>query len=193
MRPPPQLIEINYASSDENSLVECVLFEKINQCCCDSGAHKCIMSYDTFQCLNISNKKLDKRQMYNIKTAVGTDFNAILGAITVPMTFYNVKEKTELKIEHPFLVLREGKVLDFPLIGTDFMKKFNGVLEFTQDAPVKLYLNGILVGPRPQTIPIRYISLDDKFSAPNAPKTYDHGSVNPNFFEPDREDEECLK
>ena len=105
MRPPPQLIVINHASSDENSLVECVLFEKVMQCCCDSGAHKCIMSYDTFECLNISPKKLDKRQMYNIKTAVGTDFNAILGAVTVPMTFYNVNEKTERVINHPFLVL----------------------------------------------------------------------------------------
>ena len=51
-------------------------------------------------------------------------------------------------------------------------------------------MNGILVGPRPQTIPIRYTSLTDKFSAPNAPKTYDHGSVNPNFIEPERVDEE---
>ena len=140
------------------------------------------MSYDTFQCLNISPKKLDKRQMYNIKTAVGTDFNAILGAITVPLTFYNVHEKTQRTIEHPFLILREQKVLEFPLIGMDFMKKFEGVLKFTQNEPVQLYLDGILVGPRPQTIPIRYMTLSNKFSAPNnAPKTYDHGSINSNF------------
>ena len=53
MRPPPQLIDIKFASSDDNSLVDCVMYEKEMKCCCDRGAHKCIMSFETFQCLNI--------------------------------------------------------------------------------------------------------------------------------------------
>ena len=73
------------------------------------------------------------------------------------------------------------------------MKANNGELKFNQNQPVQLFLNGIQVGPKPQSIPIRCMTLqNDNYAPDNVPSnvTFDHSPVNPIFTEPERVDEE---
>ena len=75
------------------------------------------------------------------------------------------------------------------------MKSNNGELKFSQDGPVQLILNDFLIGPKPQLIPIRYMTLHKDYREPNkAPSNvkYEHTETNP-IFDPERVDGELSK
>ena len=64
------------------------------------------------------------------------------------------------------------------------MKANKGELKFSQDGPVQLFLNDFLIGPKPQLIPIRYMTLHKDYREPNNEPSnvkYEHTETNPVF------------
>ena len=65
-----QTITANFIDAQSN--VSCYLKGVPYVCCADSGAHNSILSDETFRELKLDPNKLDKRQIFNIRTATAT-------------------------------------------------------------------------------------------------------------------------
>ena len=187
----PVLIEANFASSESN--VQCYVNDQQLTCCADSGAHRCIMSYETFRNLKFKSDMLNKKEVFNIKTATTLELDAVMGTFSLPLVFYNEMDGKPQSINQTFLVLRKHHTLAVPLLGTDFMKQNNGELRFQSASPVQLFLNGFQVGPKPQMIPIQFLQTKQSDCAPNLDIPalhFEHTPVNPIFTEPGSYDSE---
>ena len=72
-----QTITANFSDAEAN--VSCFIKGIPYVCCADSGAHNSIISDETFQALQLDQNKLDKRQIFNIRTAKNTEMDAVQG------------------------------------------------------------------------------------------------------------------
>ena len=135
-------ITANFSDAEAN--VSCYIMGIPNVCCADSGAHNSIISDETFHALNLDQNKLDKRQIFNIRTATNTEMDAVQGKITIPLTFQNAHNSLQQTIFQTFLVLRKDHLLTIPLLGTDFLRANQGIIKFNPD--FVLTLNGQQIG-----------------------------------------------
>ena len=69
-----QTVTANFSDAQAN--VSCYLKGVPFVCCADSGAQNSILSDETFRDLKLDPEKLDKRQIFNIRTATATEMDA---------------------------------------------------------------------------------------------------------------------
>ena len=121
-----------FANSGPTIDVQC--FNISMQWLLDTGSSYSLIPHSVWKELGINDNKLNCSTTYSINSVSHSNEDAVIGSIVLELSFPALN-KDSFTVNQNCLVLRPRLTLNKPLLGNDFMSKYNVCIKFFQNIP----------------------------------------------------------
>ena len=100
----------------------------------DTGSSETLIPHTVWESMGINDSKLNCSTIYHINSVSHSNTDAVKGSISLELTFPTMTGDT-ITLRHTCLILRPRLALATPLLGTDFMSKYDVEIKFQHNIP----------------------------------------------------------